>query len=217
MMKKSVFTIVLAGALLAGCGANDGSQATKADNTETVQEETTAADSTGEEASSQEETEGLANPWRESTEEEAEQICPRMFKAPDGATEKQWRILDTQSEEDEGKLVELDFQLNGKEFCARAQYGVDEEDEIHGLHYDWDVTDDVTLANWGDGNMKGKCYRALEDDQTVDLITWYDIEIGIGYSLSVSDKDLDGFDLQAVAEQMYDESNEPYVGDDNEE
>ncbi|WP_292213581.1 hypothetical protein [Butyrivibrio sp.] len=37
------------------------------------------------------------------------------------------------------------------------------------------------------------------------MITWYDVEIGISYSLSTQDKDLDGFDIQAVAEQMYDE------------
>ena len=56
--------------------------------------------------------------------------------------------------------------------------------------------------------MQGKSYRAADDQGYMDLITWYDIEIGIAYSLSVGAKDLDGFDLQAVAEQMYDPSNE---------
>ncbi|MBE5871365.1 MAG: hypothetical protein E7294_08920 [Lachnospiraceae bacterium] len=216
MIRKSVVTIALAGVLLAGCGAGAGQEKAKTEEAQAVQEEAAATDSTDETASGEESTE-TATPWRDSTQEEAKQSCPRMFKAPEGATEKQWRIMDADPDTGEGQLVELDFVLNGNEFCARAQYGVDEDNEIHGLHYDWDLEDEVTLANWGEGNMQGKSYRVVEDDQTVDLITWYDIEIGIGYSLTVSAKDLDGFDIQAVAEQMYDESNEPYVGEDEAE
>ena len=58
--------------------------------------------------------------------------------------------------------------------------------------------------------MEGKMYRAINDSGYIDLITWYDVEIGIKYSLSVAAKDLDGFDIQAVAEQMYSDENEPY-------
>jgi hypothetical protein len=58
--------------------------------------------------------------------------------------------------------------------------------------------------------MPGKVYRSINDSGYVDMITWYDMEIGISYSLSVAAKDLDGFDIQAVAEQMYAEENEPY-------
>ena len=36
-----------------------------------------------------------------------------------------------------------------------------------------------------------------------DLCTWYDIEIGISYSLSTTAKDLDGFDIQGIVEAMY--------------
>ena len=61
--------------------------------------------------------------------------------------------------------------------------------------------------------MKGKYSRHLEDGWTVDLITWYDIEIGIAYSLEVEAEDLDGFDLQAIAEQMYNPDNEPLTGE----
>ena len=68
------------------------------------------------------------------------------------------------------------------------------------------------MANWGEGHMSGKTYRAIDETEYTDLITWYDIEIGIKYSLSVSAPDLDGFDIQAIAEQMYDPDNEPYTG-----
>ena len=60
--------------------------------------------------------------------------------------------------------------------------------------------------------MAGQSYRAITDTEYIDLITWYDVEIGIAYALTVSDADLDGFDIQAIAEQMYTADNEPYVG-----
>ncbi len=71
--------------------------------------------------------------------------------------------------------------------------------------------EDATLANWGEGHMPGKTYRAINETGYVDMITWYDIEIGIAYSLSVAAADLDGFDIQAVAEQMYNEENEAFA------
>jgi phosphatidylethanolamine-binding protein (PEBP) family uncharacterized protein len=102
-----------------------------------------------------------------------------------------------------GSLVQAEFTLDEMEFTARAQYGVDEDTDISGMYYEWTATDDVTLANWGDGNMKGKVYRYVGDGEMADLCTWYDVEIGIAYSLSVTAADLDGFDIQAVAESMY--------------
>ena len=112
-----------------------------------------------------------------------------------------------------GDMVQLDFRMEGVAFTARAQYGVGENEDISGMYYDWDVQDDVTLANWGEGHMQGKTYRSLGDGWTVDLCTWYDIEIGIAYSLSAEAADLDGFDIQAIAEQMYDPNNEPVIPD----
>ena len=71
------------------------------------------------------------------------------------------------------------------------------------MYYEWTQQDDVTLANWADGQMKGKYYRYIGKDEWADLCTWYDEETGISYSVSVSSKDLDGFDLQAIAEALY--------------
>ncbi len=158
---------------------------------------------------------GMANPWRDITDEDELNAYPRLFKAPDEAVNVKWRINDSASdnasdEEDlPDELVELDFDLENQDetlsFTARYRYGASEDEDISGLYYDWTVTDESTLANWGGGNMQVKSYRYLSDDETVDLCTWYDIEIGIAYSLSVSAVDLDGFDLRAVAESMYSE------------
>ena len=60
--------------------------------------------------------------------------------------------------------------------------------------------------------MKGNMYRNINETGYVDLITWYDVEICISYSLSVAAEDLDGFDIQAIAEQMYTWENEVGMG-----
>ena len=143
---------------------------------------------------------GIANPWREVTEEEAKESTPNLFKAPEGATGVTWRIMDDGTSDH--PLVELDFDYDGLSFCARAKYGAAEDEDISGMYYDWTVTDDATLATWAGGLMQGKTYRYVGENEYADLITWYDIEVGIAYSLSTTAKDLDGFDIQAVAEAM---------------
>lgn len=148
---------------------------------------------------------GMVNPWQDCTEEEAKAECPHLFKAPDGAEDVKWSLMTNQAEghEKDSKLVQMTFKLNGNEFCARAQQGIAESEEIHGMYYTWTATDDTTLANWGGGEMKAKTYRAVTDEEMADVITWYDSENSISYSLSVAAKDLDGFDIRAIAEQMY--------------
>lgn len=165
---------------------------------------------TGEEDQAMENV-SVANPRVEITGDEARTLCTRLFKAPDGASDIKWIKLEG-SEADSSinlPLVELDFKLDGMDFCARAQTGAKEDADISGMHYEWTAEEDVTLANWGMGNMQGRTHRASDSQGYADLITWYDIEIGIAYSLSVTAPDLDGFDIQAVAEQMYDPENEP--------
>ena len=129
-----------------------------------------------------------------------------MFKIPDGAEDEAWSIMDSAADESAniGPLVQATFTMDGMEFTARAQYGVAAETDISGMYYDWTAAENVTLANWGDGNMEGTVCRYVGDGEMTDLCTWYDIEVGISYSLSVSAADLDGFDIQAIAEMMYD-------------
>ena len=105
--------------------------------------------------------------------------------------------------------VQLEFDLDGMRFTAREQYyGESTKDNISGMYYQWTSSEDVTLANWASGQMKGKLYRYVGEDECVDLCTWMDVETGAVYSLGVSAKDLDGFDIQAVAESMYDPDKE---------
>ncbi len=213
MRKKlicSILTAALSVSLITGCGvANPNAGGTTAEETEEA-----VADTQETEEETAEATTGMANPWRDCTEDEANLACFRLFKAPDNATNVKWSIMEEGADESgfPGPLVQLTFDIvdtySTLSFTARAKQGADENEDISGMNYDWDVTDDATLAGWGMGNMKGKCYRALTDTETVDLITWYDVEIGIAYSLSVVADDLDGFDIQGIAEAMYKEEDQ---------
>ena len=140
----------------------------------------------------------IANPWRDVTEAEAKKISPDAFSVPAGAENVSWSVMESGSE----PLVQLSFDLNGDSFTAREQVTNDKAADIAGMYYDWTQQTDVTLANWADGKMKGTYYRFVGEDEWADLCTWYDEANGISYSLSVTSKDLDGFDLQAIAEML---------------
>ena len=106
-------------------------------------------------------------------------------------------------------LVQMSFELSGTGFNAREQLvGKDEISDISGMYYEWQLVDKVKLVNWGEGNMEGEVYAFNGDDEDAQIILWFDIETGAAYSLSASGPDLDGLDIQAVAEQMYDPSKE---------
>ena len=200
-MKKRVLCAIIAGMMLAtaaGCGQT---------STGTAQTENGAQASTQESAQ-------IANPWVAITAEEATFACPRLFKAPDGATEIAWSKMEEAGTDSpaNGPLVQLNFKLDGKDYTARAKYGAEEYADISGMNYDWASTASVTLSAWGFGNMTGKNVSVTTDSESAMLCTWYDIEIGIAYSLATVDKDLSGVDLVNVANAMYEPANEPTVG-----
>ena len=188
---------------MAACGAKTDESTVITESTESVSEESAVANST--------ETTEITNPWHDCTEEEAYEVAPNLFSAPEGAKNVVWSMMDPEISESEYSwpLVQMTFDLDDNSFVSREQYGTsDPATDISGLYYTWTVQEDITLANWGGGNMAGVYSRYIGDDKYVDLITWYDIETGASYSLSVEAADLDGFDLQAVAEAMYDESKQ---------
>lgn len=217
-MKKKLISLTciigMTASLLAGCAAAAPAA------TEPAAEP--AAEEAAEEAAETEEGDemglvGMANPWVVITEEEAAASCDRLFTAPEGASDIEWRMLEG-SEADSAvdrPLLQLSFTMGDPalNFTARAQQGIPEDTDIAGNFVEWTVEDEATLANWGEGHMPAKYCRSVNDSGMVDQISWYDVEIGILYTLSTSAADLEGFDLQAVAEAMYTADNEPYVGE----
>ena len=211
-MKKRLLTGIVISALalqLVACGSA-GTETSPMQTQET-------ADETAQETKTEEENAPigaqLANPWRDITEEQAYGMIPNCFSAPEGATNIRWSVMgETEEDTLPGPLVQLDFDLDDMSFTERAQVTGDDYMDISGMYYDWTVSDDVTLANWGGDAMQGKAYRYLGENEMADLITWYDVEIGISYSISTVAPDLDGFDLQAVAEQTYDPAKQVWAG-----
>ena len=206
MNKKAI--AILTGCMLTVTAFTGCAQ--KQETADTAQKaETTEAEATVEitqdsgEPAEEETTVGIANPWEDITEEEANEIIPKLFKVPDDAQNPGWMKCEELGDpaKNISPLVQLSFKELDMEFTSRAQQGAPEDADIAGLYVEWTVgPEDVTLAGW---DMSGKTYRSINDTGYVDLITWYDNELGISYALSVADKDLDGFDIQAVAEQMY--------------
>ena len=215
-MKKTIAFIItgLTALSLVACGQTAEAPA-EAPAEETVQEAVEETDPEKEEAV------GMANPWRDITEEEANSIYAKLFKAPEGATDVKWSIMDSAADPSgfPGPLVQMMFTLDGREFTARMQTAPEDSADISGMFYDWTVTDDATLHGWGGDNMPATCSRYVGENEYADLCSWYDIEYGAAYTLSVTDKDLDGFDIQAIAEAIYNPENEPgfNMPDDDEE
>ena len=195
MKLRKVITILAVGTMLLSFSACGKQAATDGEDTTVAEESTDAAA----EDSGKEELDGMANSWSDISEDEADALVPNLFAAPEGATNVAWSKM----EGDGNPMVQMTFDSDGLSYVARAQVTGDKEEDISGLSYEWDVEDEGTLSGWGDGNMPVKSYRSIGDDEWVDLCRWYDVEVGISYSLSVSSSDLDGFDLQAIAEQMY--------------
>lgn len=198
-MKKRLLLVMMIGAMAFQMMACGSEPAPAAEETQ-IEEEATPEASTVETAQ-------IANPWKDITEDEAFQLVPNGFSAPEGATNVKWSACgdcDPMSTVLPGTLVQMAFDLDGMSYVAREQNVGDTNTDISGMYYDWTVTDDITLAGWAGGQMPATYSRFVGDSESADVINWYDFETGAAYSFSTVAKDLEGFDLQAIAEAIYD-------------
>ena len=181
--------------------AAEGEEAAEAAEGEAAAEaaegEEAAEAAEGEEAEAGEvETIGLANPWTDSTEEEASKLVPVSFVLPEGAENAAWSVMENTDGE---PLVQMTFDYMDMTFTAREQAGAAEDADIAGMFYEWDSTEDTELAGW---ELPAKVSVAAGDNETAELCTWFDAENKTAYSLGVTAADLDGFDIRAVAEAL---------------
>ena len=142
-----------------------------------------------------EQTTTLANPWTDLTAEQLKQTSGLSFGVPEGAQNVIYRWLDSDG------LAEMQFTLDGDEYCARmqrAELSPGELMNIAGMYFNWENEENIDV----DG-----CYGTLGQAQTgstdfVELCQWYDANTGLMHSLSVYTTDLDGLDLTAVAQMV---------------
>ena len=202
MKKKFICILTVTALVLMGCGTGAATPAT-----EPAADPAVATDEVPEEEESAPETDepsvGMANPWVDITEEEAANYLPRMFTPPMGATKIHWMALNPGSEDDfPGPLIQMNFDVDGGSFVARGQYGAKEDDDISGMYYEWDAPKEVTLDNWGFGEMQAKVYGFENESEKALLCTWYDIEVGIAYSLSTDSFGPDEYDIAQLAGEI---------------
>ena len=139
---------------------------------------------------------GLANPWVDMTEEELTQVAGLTLGVPEGAEDIVYRWLESE------RLAEMQFKLDGDEFCARvkpAALGEGELMDISGMYFAWENEESVTIRY---------CHGSIAQAKTgsedwVELCLWYDAAPGLMYSLSVYTTEPDGLDLTAIAEMVF--------------
>lgn len=132
----------------------------------------------------------LANPWVDLSAEELSDASGLSFGVPEGAENVIYRYMKSDN------LAEMQFTIGNDEFCARIQ-PADEPVDISGMYYKWENEEVVKI-----GDCSGILSQVkIGSKDYVELCQWYGK--GLQYSLSVYTTDPDGFDLTAVAEQIY--------------
>lgn len=139
----------------------------------------------------EEETVSVSNPWKDdvSTEEVAN-LVNTYFIVPEGAEDVTYRI------DESDRLAEMDFTLDDLKFCARMK-PTEALEDISGMYYKWDAELDDSIYG-----AEAKFRSAVSDSEMIHSVIWFD-KSGMSYSLTTSDKDLDGFDITAIVEAMY--------------
>lgn len=132
----------------------------------------------------------VANPVVDSTADEIETLLGFGFGEVEGAENVRYSIIDD-------RIGQMQYTKDGAEITARisAENGFT---DISGMYYTWESTEDCTIAG-----REGKAMRTKDGDNTVDLCLWYDVAPGLMYSVSAVAPDLDGFDITAIAAQVF--------------
>ena len=137
-----------------------------------------------------EESAEIANPWSDSSLEEIEGDLGIKVSIPKNVSQIGYRKMA------EEKLYEINFVYENLGYDYRLKK-TDALEDISGLYYEWTASYETPV-----GDYTATDYRAENGEETVDHIIWYDTKEGVTHSLSTSARDLDGFDIAAIAEML---------------
>ncbi len=129
-------------------------------------------------------------PPEEVTKEDIAARFGFRFEVPEGATDVTFTVIDD-------KIAEMNFVRNNV-YYSYSMKKTDEFENISGVFLDWTVEDDCRVKG-----IPATAKRRRDDDWTVDLCLWHDETVGVMYALSAESADLDGFDVIAIAEELY--------------
>ena len=196
MKKKLILTLTAAAvsmAMITGCGSSSETAATEASQTESEAAESTEAEGT----ESEEDVIGMANPWIESDEQGVLEATGFDMKAPEGATDVAYSYIP------DNKLAQMQYALDDINWTYRMEPS-DELMDISGMYYGWTEDDgDKGTVSGREAVYYGYLAPEDSDEESAQLVNWYDAVTGVTYSLSAVAKDLDGMDIQAYAEKLY--------------
>ena len=196
MKKKLILTLTAAAvsmAMITGCGSSSETAATDASQTESEAAESTEAEGT----ESEEDVIGMANPWIESDEQGVLEATGFDMKAPEGATDVAYSYIP------DNKLAQMQYVLDDINWTYRMEPS-DELMDISGMYYGWTEDDgDKGTVSGREAVYYGYLAPEDSDEESAQLVNWYDAVTGVTYSLSAVAKDLDGMDIQAYAEKLY--------------
>ncbi len=136
----------------------------------------------------------IANPWTDSDEQGVAEATGFDMAAPDGASEVAYSYMA------EGALAQMCYELDGAHWVYRMQ-ATDALTDISGMEFQW-MSEEEGNVSW----MAANYYAYVSEDGSADsvqLVNWYDAVTGVTYSLSASGEDLDGMDIQVIAENLY--------------
>ena len=138
---------------------------------------------------------GIPNPWVETDAEGLMQTLGLEFNIPEEAEDVIFRMNESE------QIAEMRFVLNKLPFIARIKPSGLEMEDISGLNYKWEFEKESN-DHW----FREKLKRAKDGEKTVEAFLWFDIVPGLTYSISTEGTDLDGFDITAVAQMVWDQA-----------
>lgn len=176
--------------VLTACSKQEAPAQPAGDSVDTQAVDTQADDAVTSEGDAEGAFAGLANPVVESDAETILNTLGLSFGEVADAENVRYSIINNE-------LAQMEYTKDGTEFCVRMS-AANEFTDISGMCYTWEITEDCDI-----NGRAGKTMRVKDGDKTIDVCEWYDVAPGIMYSVSAVAPDLDGFDITAVAEQLF--------------
>ena len=137
----------------------------------------------------------VSNMWENMTAEGLQEETGLSFTLPEGADKTAYRWYGAEM------LAEIQFSWNGGDYCFRTlpmQLNAGELMDISGLYYEG-MKDEPVRVHLCSGSISK---TQAENGNWVERLLWYDETAERMYSLSVIAADVNGLDLEAIAEQI---------------
>lgn len=141
------------------------------------------------------------NPWVSTDKDGILSATGLNINTPADATNAQYSYLKTSN------VAQVTFSYAGHDDWTFRMQKTDKLEDISGLYYEWGYQESVMVS--GKEAMSYAYAEGADDSGMIDdmfgvqLINWYDDSTGTTYSLSVLGNDLNGMDIQAIAENVF--------------